>query len=205
MLIFELTNRPFLPLPIKNPQSSIGNLFLSSPLLMPIPTTSRPNLRSARIVDGRSWIADGRSWIEDGRSRIADGRSRIVDGRSRIVDGRSRIVDGRSRIVDAPGGAPQGVWASRPHLPPPMAHADEPKTQGSAMSMTRHLFLFPIKNQQSSIINRQSLPHPPLPLRRGRHRFNRVGTSRGMRFPLLHPLDHQQIRRRPQTQTPTAA
>ena len=48
-------------------------------------------------------------------------------------------------------------------------------------------------------------PFPRLPLRRGRHRAHRMGTPRGMRLPLHHPLDRQQIRRRPQTPTLPAA
>ena len=60
-----------------------------------------------------------------------------------------------------------------------------------------------INNPQSAFDNLFQFPR--LTLRRGRHRPHRMGPPGGMRLPLHHPLDRQQIRRRPQTQVLPAA
>ena len=123
---------------------------------MPSSATSRPNLRSARIVDGRSWIVDGRSWL--------------VDGRSWITDGRSWIVDGRSWIADAPGGAlsprahADGTRTNRPSLAQrtslaPLVHY--PSSCG-LIETALPLSQSKIHNQQSTLVIRKS--HISLPM-----------------------------------------
>ena len=117
---------------------------------MPSPATSRPNLRTARIVDGRSWIVDA----QGGAKRVRPSRMKCRCTEQSSTHRPHILID------DHPSSLRYAATSASPLLGlSPRAHADGTKTNRQSPPL-------PLLTAHCSLLTRHSI----LPLHHRHHR-----------------------------------